>query len=117
MQTSLSLGISKEYTLRKMILPVCLPDLISAVGLGMAYGMGAVAPILYIGVVMQADVPSKLTDPFMSLPYHLYMLVNSGYSLEYAYGTAFILLSLLLCIQLICKLIGCLQKRRYHRGI
>lgn len=48
----------------------------------MAYGMGAVAPILYTGAVMVADVPGKLTDPFMSLPYHLYMLVNNGFSLD-----------------------------------
>ena len=50
----------------------------------MAYGMGAVAPILYTGAVMQADVPHSLSDPFMSLPYHLYILVNNGFSLDYA---------------------------------
>lgn len=103
MQESLSLGVSKAYTLRKMILPMCRVELISTVALGMAYGMGAVAPILYTGVVMQAAVPQKLSDPFMSLPYHLYMLVNNGFSLEYAYGTAFVLMALLLIIQLLCK--------------
>lgn len=103
MHESLGLGISKAYTLRKLILPVCRVELISTVALGMAYGMGAVAPILYTGVVMQAAVPKKLTDPFMSLPYHLYMLVNNGFSLEYAYGTAFVLMAMLLIIQLLCK--------------
>ena len=68
--------------------------------------MGAVAPILYTGAVMHAEVPKKLTDPFMSLPYHLYMLVNNGFSLEYAYGTAFVLMVFLLCIQLLCKFIS-----------
>ena len=68
MTNSIGLGLSREYALRKMILPVCFPELLGTVALGMAYGMGAVAPILYTGAVMQAGVPSKLTDPFMSLP-------------------------------------------------
>ena len=91
---------------------MCWAELLGTVALGMAYGMGAVAPILYTGAVMLADVPGNLTDPFMSLPYHLYMLVNNGFSLEYAYGTAFVLLLLLLSIQFVCKLI--LYIRREH---
>lgn len=110
MTNSISLGLSREYALRKMILPVCFPELLGTAALGMAYGMGAVAPILYTGAVMQAGVPSKLTDPFMSLPYHLYILVNNGFSLDYAYGTAFVLMLLLLIIQLICKFVTYIRK-------
>lgn len=106
MSNSISLGLSREYTLGRLILPVCLAELIETTALGMAYGMGAVAPILYTGAVMQSKIPEKLTDPFMSLPYHLYMLVNNGFSLEYAYGTAFVLMAFLLCIHLICKVIS-----------
>lgn len=113
MNASLGLGISREYTLRRLVLPHCLPELLGTVALGMAYGMGAVAPILYTGAVMVADVPKKLTDPFMSLPYHLYMLVNNGFSLDYAYGTAFVLLLLLLIIQVLCKLIGVRKLQSY----
>ena len=110
MKNSLSLGLSREYALRKLILPVCSVELLGTVALGMAYGMGAVAPILYTGAVMQADVPHSLSDPFMSLPYHLYILVNNGFSLDYAYGTAFVLMLFLLIIQLICKFITYLRK-------
>lgn len=112
MINSLSLGISREYALRHMIFPICFPELLGCVALGMAYGMGAVAPILYTGAVMQADVPKKLTDPFMSLPYHLYMLVNNGFSLEYAYGTAFVLMLFLLLIQLCCKFVTYIRRRK-----
>ena len=110
MTNSIGLGLSREYALRKMILPVCFPELLGTIALGMAYGMGAVAPILYTGAVMQAGVPSKLTDPFMSLPYHLYTLVNNGFSLDYAYGTAFVLMLLLLIIQLLCKFVTYMRK-------
>lgn len=103
-------GLSREYALRKLILPICSVELLGTVALGMAYGMGAVAPILYTGAVMQADVPHSLSDPFISLPYHLYILVNNGFSLDYAYGTAFVLMLFLLIIQLICKFITYLRK-------
>ncbi|WP_334159816.1 PstA family ABC transporter permease [Muricomes intestini] len=115
MEESLGLGLSKEYTLRKLILPHCASELLGTVALGMAYGMGAVAPILYTGAVMQADIPRKLTDPFMSLPYHLYMLVNNGFSLEYAFGTAFVLMAFLLLVQLLCKGVTSLQERKESR--
>ena len=101
----------REYMKNSLsLLPVCSVELLGTVALGMAYGMGAVAPILYTGAVMQADVPHSLSDPFMSLPYHLYILVNNGFSLDYAYGTAFVLMLFLLIIQLICKFITYLRK-------
>lgn len=110
LMNSIVFGLSREYALRKMVLPICFPDLLGTIALGMAYGMGAVAPILYTGAVMQAGVPARLTDPFMSLPYHLYSLVNNGFSLDYAYGTAFVLMFLLLLIQLICKFVTSIRK-------
>ncbi|MBS5788724.1 MAG: ABC transporter permease subunit [Clostridioides difficile] len=109
MQESLCLGIGKEHTILHMILPSCLVEIISTVALGMAYGMGAVAPIMYTGAVMISSIPVELNKPFMSLPYHLYMLVSDGTSFEYAYGTAFVLMILLLFIQLACRGIGSLR--------
>ncbi|MDR1017773.1 MAG: ABC transporter permease subunit [Lachnospiraceae bacterium] len=99
-----SLGLSKPYIIRKLIIPNCLGELVGAVSLGMLYGMGAVAPILYTGVVMNAPIPTSVNSPFMSLPYHLYMLANSGYSDEYALGTAFVLLAMLIIIEILCHL-------------
>jgi phosphate transport system permease protein len=110
MYESLCLGISKEHTILNVILPSCFVELISAVALGMAYGMGAVAPIMYTGAVMISSMPVEFNKPFMSLPYHLYMLVTDGASFEYAYGTAFVLMILLLFIHLICRGIGSLRE-------
>ena len=49
MKNSLALGMSREYAVIRLILPVCAVELLGTVALGMAYGMGAVAPILYTG--------------------------------------------------------------------
>lgn len=107
---SLTHGLSKQYILRKLVIPYCITDLSGCVALGMSYGMGAVAPILYTGAVMQATIPRTLTSPFMSLSYHLYILANNGYSDAYAYASAFVLLVLLLLLQLLVRGIGLMRR-------
>lgn len=98
-----TLGISKEYSLIKLIIPHCKKEILQALGIGGAYGMGAVAPIMYTGVVMNAKIPGGPLDPFMSLPYHLYMLVVNEIGTDYAYGTALVLLVIVFLIQVICR--------------
>lgn len=111
MKSSLALGISREHAIVKLIIPYTFLDLLSTIALAMTYGMGATAPILYTGAVMVSSVPKSLTSPYMSLPYHLYMLVNNGFSLEYAYGTAFVLLAMLLIIHLITKVLYVFRRK------
>ena len=111
MKSSLALGISKEHTIVKMIIPDTILELVSTIALAMTYGMGATAPILYTGAVMVSGVPKSLMSPYMSLSYHLYMLVNNGFSTEYAFGTAFILLAMLLVIHLLTRMLYMVRKR------
>jgi phosphate transport system permease protein len=103
---SLSLGISKSYTIVKLVIPNAFKYIMTSLGLGVVFAMGATAPIMFTGAVIISGIPSKLTDPFMSLPYHLYILVNEGLSVEMAYGTAFVLIVIVLLINLICHLVG-----------
>ncbi|MHC1750862.1 MAG: PstA family ABC transporter permease [Cellulosilyticaceae bacterium] len=104
--TSLNLGVSKSYTITHCVLPSVLERICSALSLGIGYAMGATAPIMFTGAVIFSDVPKSLLDPFMALPYHLYILANEGISFNMAYGTAFVLVVILLVINLICQLIG-----------
>jgi phosphate transport system permease protein len=103
---SLSLGISKSYTIVRLVIPNAFKYIMTSLGLGMAFSMGATAPVMFTGAVISSGIPSKLTDPFMSLPYHLYILVNEGLSVDMAYGTAFVLIVIVLLINLICHLVG-----------
>lgn len=93
---SYALGVSRAYTLRKVVLPSELPRLLSAVILGGLYATGAAAPLIFTGAVIYAKAPTSLMDPAMALPYHLYMLLTQGTSTEMAYGTAFVLMALVL---------------------
>lgn len=108
----LGLGLSKEYIIRKIIMPKALPDIISSIALAASYGMGAVAPIMYTGVVMNQKSIKSLTEPFMALPYHLYILVTNGFAIDYAYATALVLLVIILLIQIFAKILPNIYKNR-----
>ena len=99
---SLSLGISRIYSIRKIVLPTCRAKILQSISLSMAYAMGATAPIMFTGAVIFANSPRSIKDPFMALPYHLYILISEGYSINMAYGTAFVLMIIILVINLAC---------------
>lgn len=104
--SSLSLGVSKVYTIWHIILPCRKREISSSVALAVAYAMGATAPVMYTGTVLYTGHLPGLLDPFMSLPFHLYILVSEGYAVEMAYGTAFVLLSIVFIIMIACHLLG-----------
>ena len=93
---SYGLGMSRAYTIRRIVLPQCLPQLASGVILGACYAMGAAAPLIFTGAVIIAKVPENIKKPAMALPYHLYMLLTQGTSSVNAYGTAFVMMMIVL---------------------
>ena len=95
-KASYGLGMSRAYTIRRIVLPQALPQLVSGVLLGGCYAMGAAAPLIFTGAVIIAKVPKSLMKPAMALPYHLYMLLTQGTSAENAYGTAFVMMVVVL---------------------
>ena len=95
-KASYGLGMSRAYTIRRIVLPRCLPQLISGVILGACYAMGAAAPLIFTGAVIISKVPKDVMKPAMALPYHLYMLLTQGTSSENAYGTAFVMMIIVL---------------------
>ena len=105
-EAALNMGLSPSYIWMHMVIPSAMRDGLSAIALGAAYAMGATAPIMYTGAVLYTRSIPNITDPFMALPYHLYILVNEGYSVDLAYATAFVLMVILLCINIICRWIG-----------
>ena len=105
LNSSLCLGLPKWYIMRKLILPHYLINILASITLGMAYGAGAAAPVMFTGAVIFAETSGNLTQPFMSLSYHLFILVNEGISLKNAYGSALLLMLLLLGANTTCRLL------------
>ena len=116
LQSSESLGCSKGYTLRKLVLPYTLPELLSTMLLAFCFALGATPPILFTGGVAFAKSPTSLLSPAMALPLHLYLLlVQGGSSLSRAYGTALVMLFLLLIGNGIASLLTTYCHRKWQK--
>lgn len=96
--SSYALGVSKSYTFFRIILPQTKKDIISGILLAVVFAMGATAPIMFTAAVLLASAPTSLSKPVMALPYHLYILASQRLSVDHAYGTALVLLIILLSV-------------------
>lgn len=104
--SSFALGISKYYTIFKLIIPMCRSEITSAILLAGGFAMGATAPIILTGAVISAPIPNSILSPVMALPFHLYILTGEGISLEKAYGTATVLIIILFIINIVALIIN-----------
>ena len=91
---SLALGATKLQTIRYVILPMGMPNIITGLILAMGRVSGETAPILFTcAAYFLPQLPHSILDQCMALPYHLYVISTSGTDMEsqlpIAYGTAF----------------------------
>lgn len=105
-----ALGVSRAYTIGRLVLPLCKAEIVSTITLAGGYAMGAAAPIILTAAVIFAPVPKSLSSPVMALPFHLYMLTGQGISLDKAYGTALVLIMTLLIINIIGVMLNMKKK-------
>lgn len=94
---SLALGATKWETIYRVVLPASLPGITTGVVLGMARAISEAAAIMFV-VGSALAMPLSIFDPGRPLPLHLYILATEGVSLDNAYGTAAVLVILLLII-------------------
>jgi phosphate transport system permease protein len=115
-QASLALGASKLYTIKKVILPIAFPNIITGLILSIGRVSGETAPILFtVAAYFLPKLPHSLFDQVMALPYHLYVLATSGTDIDkarpMAYGTALVLIFIVLICNIIANLIRRTQKK------
>lgn len=97
---SLALGATKWQTVYRVVIPAALPGITTGVILGMARAIAEAAAILYtVGAAL--SIPISLLDPARPLPLHLYIIATEGISLDNAYGTAAVLVILILIITVV----------------
>jgi phosphate transport system permease protein len=74
-EASLALGATKWQTIRKVVLPGSVSGILTGTILAVSRGAGEVAPILFTGAAyFLSDLPHSLSDQFMSLGYHIYIM-------------------------------------------
>lgn len=97
---SLALGATKWQTVSQVVLPAAIPGITTGVILGMGRAIAEAAAILYtVGAAL--TIPVSVMDPARPLPLHLYILATEGISLENAYGTAAVLVIIILIITVV----------------
>jgi phosphate transport system permease protein len=111
---SASLGGTRWQGIRYVVLPQALPGIITGVLLGLLRAAGETAPILFtVAAFYLPRLPHSPFDQTMALPYHLYVTSTQvpGMPLQIQFGTALVLLTLVLSMNLIATLI----RRHYRR--
>ena len=110
-----SLGGTRWQGIRQIVVPQALPGIITGVVLGLLRAAGETAPILFtVAAFYLPRLPESLFDQTMALPYHLYVISTQvpGMPPEIQYGTALVLLALVLSMNVVATLIRSYFRRR-----
>jgi phosphate transport system permease protein len=115
---SYAMGATKLYTIKKVILPLAFPNVITGIILSIGRVSGETAAILFtVAAYFLPKLPHSIFDQVMALPYHLYVLTTSGTNIEasrpVAYGTAFVLVFIVLVTNVIANLIRNYFNKKY----
>ncbi|HEC61366.1 MAG TPA: phosphate ABC transporter permease PstA [bacterium] len=113
---SVSLGATHWQTIRRIVLPQALPGVLTGVILGLERAAGETAPILFtVAAFFLPRLPHSPLDATMALPYHLFVISTQvpGMPIKIQYGTALVLLSFVLGMNIIATTIR--SRARAHR--
>ncbi len=116
-EASLALGATKLETVFRIVLPNALPGIMTGGILAIGRAAGEVAPILFTGATYyMSGTPKALTDPFMDLAYHTFVLSTQSPNIDMTrpllFATVVILLALTFALNIVAVLIrGRMRKR------
>ena len=112
---SVALGATRWQTIRKVVIPSALPGVLTGLIIGVARAAGETAPIMWTAVTFSATpvhmfygVIPDVTQPANNLCYHLLNLIYflGAWDVEQnAWGTALVLLALVLSINMVAILV------------
>jgi phosphate transport system permease protein len=116
---SYALGASKLQTIAKVVLPISIPNIITGLILSIGRVSGETAPILFtVAAYFLPRLPTGIHDQVMALPYHLYVISTSGTNIEasrpMAYGTALVLILIVLILNLTANFIRRSLGKKYR---
>ncbi len=101
-EVSFSLGGTKWQTMTRALIPTALPGIATGIVLGIGRCVAETAAvILTAGSALR--IPTSLFSPTRTMAVHFYILAREGISLERAYGTAALLIILILIINVVAN--------------
>lgn len=116
-EASLALGATKWQTIKRVILPESISGIMTGTILAVSRGAGEVAPILFTGAAYYlATLPGSLSDQFMNLGYHIYIMSTQSSDVEKTmpiqFATTLVLLFLTLSLNIVAVIIRSRIRRR-----
>jgi phosphate transport system permease protein len=116
-EASLALGATKWETIRRIVLPGSRAGIMTGTILAVSRGAGEVAPILFTGAAYYlATLPTSLSDQFMNLGYHVYILstqsANVDQTLPIQFATTLVLLLLTFTLNFTAVIIRARLRRK-----
>jgi len=116
-EASLALGATKWETIKRIVIPGSRSGIMTGTILAVSRGAGEVAPILFTGAAYYlATLPTSLSDQFMNLGYHIYILAtqsaNVDQTLPIQFATTMVLLLLTFTLNLTAVIIRSRLRRK-----
>jgi phosphate transport system permease protein len=116
-EASLALGATKWETIIRIVLPNSFTGILTGGILAVSRGAGEVAPILFTGAAyFLPHLPTKLSDQFMELGYHVYIMATQSTNVEETKGiqfaTTLVLLLLTFCLNFSAVFLRYLMRKR-----
>lgn len=99
-EISYSLGGGKLDTILKVVLPTSLPGILTGVILGIGRAIGETAAVIFTAG-SSLGMPTSVFSSTRTLAVHFYILAREGISMPKAYGTATVLIIIILFVNLV----------------
>jgi phosphate transport system permease protein len=118
-EASLALGATKWQTIRKIVIPNSFTGVLTGGILAISRGAGEVAPILFTGAAyFLPHLPQSLSDQFMELGYHIYIMTTQSADVEATrgiqYATTMVLLLFTFSLNIIAVFIRYKMRKRLN---
>ena len=115
-EASLALGATKWQTIKNVVLPGSISGIMTGTILAVSRGAGEVAPILFTGAAYYlASLPGSLSDQFMNLGYHIYIMSTQSSNVEKTMPIQFATTLVLLILTLSLNLVAVIIRSRIRR--
>jgi len=86
-EASLALGATRLQTVVRVVIPNAVTGIFTGAILAISRGAGEVAPILFTGAAyFLPHLPSSLSDQFMNLGYHVYIMATQSSDVDKTIG-------------------------------
>jgi phosphate transport system permease protein len=116
-EASLALGATKWQTILKIVLPGSRSGIMTGTILAVSRGAGEVAPILFTGAAYYlATLPQSVSDQFMSLGYHIYIMSTQSSNVDQTLPIQFATTLVLLMLTFVLNFVAVIIRARIRRN-